>query len=313
MCNLFRYPFRSGFLPFCERKDMPVAGISELIYMNGSSQGRLWQLFILTNRRYKWFEKWIFEMHYNITVNAGNMSKRNLLIASTSTVFEKPYLAYLTEELEQFYNDVDNIIFFPFARPGGISYDDYTALVSSFFSSLDKKVTGIHESDNMPETVNECDGIFAGGGNTFVLLNALYRYNLMDPLRKRVLAGIPYLGTSAGSNILGVSIQTTNDMPVVYPPSFAALAVVPFNMNPHYTDPDPDSKHMGETRETRIKEFLVFNDVPVAGLREGSYFIVSGNNMRLGGNHSVRIFERSKEPYEINPGSDVSFLLNEKE
>ncbi len=241
------------------------------------------------------------------------MSKRNLLIASTSTVFEKPYLAYLTEELEQFYMGVDKIAFIPFARPGGISYNDYTSLANNFFSSLGKKIIGIHESDDMPETLNECDGIFAGGGNTFVLLNALYKYKLMEPLRKRLLAGTPYLGTSAGSNILGISIQTTNDMPVVYPPSFAALEVVPFNMNPHYTDPDPDSKHMGETRETRIKEFLVFNDVPVAGLREGSYFIVSGNNMRLGGNHSVRIFERSKEPYEINPGSDVSFLLNENE
>ena len=237
------------------------------------------------------------------------MSKRKLLIASTSTVCGKPYLAYLTGELEQFFDGIDNIVFIPFARPGGISYDDYSDIARKFFSRLGKKLIGIHESDDMLETLNECEGIFTGGGNTFVLLNALYTHNLMEPLRKCVFAGIPYLGTSAGSNILGISIQTTNDMPVVYPPSFTALGAVPFNVNPHYTDPDPDSKHMGETRETRIKEFLVFNDITVAGLREGSYLIINDTKVKLGGDHSVRIFEKSKAPYELYPGSDFSFLL----
>ena len=237
------------------------------------------------------------------------MSKRKLLIASTSTVCGKPYLAYLTGELEQFFDGVDNIVFIPFARPGGISYDDYSDIARKFFSRLGKKLIGIHESDDMLEKLNECEGIFTGGGNTFVLLNALYTHNLMEPLRKCVFAGIPYLGTSAGSNILGISIQTTNDMPVVYPPSFTALGAVPFNVNPHYTDPDPDSKHMGETRETRIKEFLIFNDITVAGLREGSYLIINDTQVKLGGDHSVRIFEKSKAPDELYPGRDFSLLL----
>lgn len=241
------------------------------------------------------------------------MINRKLLIASTSAIYGKPYLDYLTEELDQLYNGIDNIVFIPFARPGGISYDDYSDIARKFFSKLGKKLIGIHEYDNMREMLNECEGIFTGGGNTFVLLNSLYKHKLVEPLRKCVLAGIPYLGTSAGSNILGISIQTTNDMPIVYPLSFTALGVVPFNINPHYTDSDPDSKYMGETREARIKEFLVFNNVPVTGLREGSYFIINDTEIKLGGIHSVRIFERSTKPYELYPGSDLLFLLNKNE
>ncbi len=139
------------------------------------------------------------------------------------------------------------------------------------FAKINKTVKGIHEFENPIEAVKQAKAIFVGGGNTFVLTYQLYKNNLIEVLQTAIKNGTPYLGTSAGSNICGLTIKTTNDMPIVYPPSFNALAIVPFNINPHYLDPDTGSKHMGETRETRIKEFHSFNTPPVVGLREGSW------------------------------------------
>ncbi len=236
------------------------------------------------------------------------MNQRKLLIASTSTVFGKPYLEYLKDEVIQHFLGSKSILFIPYARPGGITYDRYTQNARKFFAANGKKIKGIHEED--PQTaLSEAQGIFVGGGNTFVLLKTLYDQGLIEILQDRIKQGIPYMGTSAGSNILGKSIQTTNDMPIVFPPAFEALGAVPFNINPHYIDPDPRSKHMGETRETRINEFLEFNDTLVAGLREGSYFLVNGDQIRLGGPLPVRIFEKGKEPRELDPDEDFSFLL----
>ena len=238
------------------------------------------------------------------------MNQRKLLIASTSTIFGKPYLEYLKDEIILHFSASDAILFIPYARPGGITYDQYTQTARKFFAANGMKLKGIHEED--PQiALTEAQGIFVGGGNTFVLLKTLYDQGLIEILQDRIKQGIPYMGTSAGSNILGKSIQTTNDMPIVYPPAFEALGAVPFNINPHYIDPDPQSKHMGETRETRINEFLEFNDTLVAGLREGSYFLVNGDQIRLGGPLSVRIFEKGKEPRELGPEQDFSFLLNE--
>jgi dipeptidase E len=233
---------------------------------------------------------------------------KNLIIASTSTIHGSDYLEYLLDELSVFFKLVDDILFIPYARPSGISHDDYTNKVQEAFLKINKTVKGIHEFENPVEAVTQAKAIFIGGGNTFVLLNQLYKNQLMEPLKKAVQNGTPYLGTSAGSNICGLTINTTNDMPIIYPPSFKALGLVPFNINPHYLDPIPNNKHMGETRETRIKEFHEFNTQPVIGLREGSWLIVKDDSIILKGRLSARIFEYNKTPFEVETETELNTL-----
>ena len=233
---------------------------------------------------------------------------KNLITASTSTVYGGEYLDYITDEIAELFKDTEEVIFIPYARPGGISHDEYTEKAAKAFSKIGKKLVGLHTFDNPVEALKNAKGAFTGGGNTFVLVSALYRLELMQPLREAIFNGLPYLGTSAGSNICGVSMQTTNDMPIVYPPSFKTLGVIPFNLNPHYLDPDPISKHMGETRETRIAEFHTQNTVPVVGLREGSWLRVKGEEIILKGELKARVFEQNKEPYEVESGTKFSNL-----
>ena len=233
---------------------------------------------------------------------------KQLLIASTSTVHGSDYLDYLLEPLKIHFKNVETILFIPFARPGGISHEGYTKIVKLAFSKIDKSVRGLHEFENPKEAINTAEGIFTGGGNTFVLVDQLYKINIMDTLKTAIESGTPYVGTSAGSNICGLTIGTSNDMPIAYPPSFNTLGVIPFNINPHYLDPNPNSTHMGETRETRIQEFHHFNSQPVIGLREGSYLEVLGSKITLKGPLNARVFKKNKMPYEIQPESDVSNL-----
>lgn len=233
---------------------------------------------------------------------------KHILIASTSTIHGSGYLEYLLEELEVFFKDASEILFIPYARPGGISHDEYTKKAAEAFSKINKSVRGIHEFDDPIAAVKEADGIFTGGGNTFVLVNQLYKNNLLEPIKEAIKNGTPYLGTSAGSNICGLTVNTTNDMPIVYPPSFKALGLIPFNINPHYLDPDPNSTHKGETRETRIKEFHAYNTPPVVGLREGSWLEVQDDSIVLKGNLQARIFEYNKEPYEVESGIELNIL-----
>jgi len=233
---------------------------------------------------------------------------KNLLIASTSTLHEGDYLDYLLPELSLHFKDAATILFIPYARPGGISHDDYTTKVSEAFAKINKSVKGIHEFENPEEALQNASGIFTGGGNTFLLVSQLYKYKAMQALADALKTGIPYLGTSAGSNITGLTMQTTNDMPIVYPPSFQTLGMIPFNLNPHYLDPDLNSKHMGETRETRIKEYHAFNSVPVLGLREGSWLDVKGDQIILKGNLTARLFRQNQLPEEVEAGSDLSYL-----
>lgn len=224
---------------------------------------------------------------------------KNLLLASTSTVHGSGYLGYLFDVLEEHFRNCNTITFIPFARPGGISHEAYTEKTRKAFKQLGKEVVGIHETNNAANTISEAEAIFTGGGNTFVLVNQLYKLSLIGALKEVLTNGTPYLGTSAGTNICGQTIGTTNDMPIVYPPSFEVLKMVPFNINPHYLDPNPDSTHMGETRETRIGEFHQFNELPVIGLREGSYLSVKGDVITLKGLHSARWFEANQTPIEI--------------
>ncbi|MCQ4141385.1 dipeptidase PepE [Chryseobacterium sp. EO14] len=226
----------------------------------------------------------------------------NIILASTSTLFGGAYLEYLREELIKLYDGIDEIIFVPFARPGGISHDDYTAKARSFFETINIKVKGLHEFEDKTQAINSAKAFFTGGGNTFLLVKTLHEEGLMNVLKENVESGKPYLGCSAGSNIGGQNMKTTNDMPIVYPPSFDCMGLVPFNINPHYLDPNPELKHNGETRETRIKEFLTQNDLKVVGLREGNWIRRMGDKITVEGNELTRIFEKDKEPYEIEAG-----------
>ena len=233
---------------------------------------------------------------------------KNLLIASTSTLHDGEYLDYLLPELAIHFKDVKTLLFIPYARPSGISHKAYTSKVSEAFAKIHIKVKGIHEFENPSQAIQNAEAIFTGGGNTFLLVSQLYRYNLMSLLTETLKKGTPYLGTSAGSNITGLTMQTTNDMPIIYPPSFQTLGMVPFNLNPHYLDPDANSKHMGETRETRIKEFHQFNSLPVLGLREGSWLDVKGEKIILKGDLQARLFRQNQNPEELPTGSDLSSL-----
>ncbi|TXE07163.1 dipeptidase PepE [Seonamhaeicola algicola] len=233
---------------------------------------------------------------------------KNIIIASTSTIHGSGYLEYILDELTLLYKDTEEILFVPYARPSGITHDAYTEIATKAFIKINKRIVGLHTFKNPIEAVQNAQGIFVGGGNTFVLTNMLYKNNLINVLSQVVNKGTPYLGTSAGSNICGLTIRTTNDMPIVYPPSFDALKLVSFNINPHYLDPDSKSKHMGETRETRIKEFHKFNTQPVVGLREGSWLQVKNNTITLKGNLSARIFEVNKTPYEVETGTKLNDL-----
>lgn len=233
---------------------------------------------------------------------------KNLIIASTSTLHAGGYLEYLLPELLVHFKNVKTLLFIPYARPSGISHENYTSKVSEAFAKINITVKGIHEFESPTEAIKNAEAIFTGGGNTFLLVSQLYRYNLMTLLTETLKNGTPYLGTSAGSNITGLTMQTTNDMPIIYPPSFQTLGMIPFNLNPHYLDPDINSKHMGETRETRIKEFHQFNSLPVLGLREGSWLDVKGNKITLRGDLSARLFKQNQNPEELETGSDLSFL-----
>lgn len=233
---------------------------------------------------------------------------KNCIIASTSTLHGGSYLEYLLPELSSHFGSCSQILFIPYARPSGISHDEYTEKVAQAFASIGIKVKGIHEFDDPQNAIREAQGIFTGGGNTFVLVSQLYKNNVMQLLSDTIKNGTPYLGTSAGSNICGLSMQTTNDMPIMYPPSFQTLGIIPFNLNPHYLDPIPDSTHMGETRETRIKEFHAYNSLPVLGLREGSWLEVKGATVKLKGELTARLFLPQQEPVELESGSDLSDL-----
>lgn len=238
-----------------------------------------------------------------------NLPLTNLLLISTSTTYGTGYLEHAEEEVKALLAGKSSILFIPYARPGGISHKDYTAKVREAFENWGITVTGVHEYDDAVKAVNEAEAVFIGGGNTFVLLRNLYANQLIKPLQERVQKGMPYMGTSAGTNVAGRTIGTTNDMPIVHVKSFDALQLVPFNINPHYQDPTEGSTHMGETRETRIAEFHHHNRQPVVGLREGSMLRITGDKISLKGPLSARVFLQGEKPMEFKAGDDIQFLL----
>ncbi|MCL6218441.1 dipeptidase PepE [Zunongwangia pacifica] len=230
------------------------------------------------------------------------------ILASTSTLHGQGYLEYLIPHLNELYGNDKEILFIPYARPGGISHDEYTQNAKEAFKKTNLSVRGIHEFKNAAEAIEKAEGIFTGGGNTFLLVSELYRNGIIDLLKQAIKNGTPYMGTSAGTNIGGLTMGTTNDMPIVLPKSFKTLGLVPFNINPHYLDPDVNSTHKGETRETRIKEFHHFNSQPVVGLREGSWLELDKNEVFLRGKLSARIFKCSEDPYEVETGTKLTNL-----
>lgn len=234
---------------------------------------------------------------------------KKLIIASTSTLHGGGYLEYLLPTLQKHFTGCTSLLFIPYARPGGITHEAYTSKVAETFKTIGISVRGVHEFDDPVAAVADAEALFTGGGNTFLLVTQLYKTSVMDALRNAVNTGAPYLGSSAGSNICGLTMQTTNDMPIIYPPSFDTLGFVPFNLNPHYLDPQPGSTHMGETRETRIKEFHVFNTQPVLGLREGSWLEVNGNEITLRGELTARLFRQGQEPVELEAGSELNEIF----
>lgn len=235
--------------------------------------------------------------------------KRNLLLISNSTLHGSGYLDHCADEIQNFLGDIKTTLFIPYARPGGMTHEEYTDAARERFEKMGIKLTGINEYPNPKEAVKNAEAIFIGGGNTFVLISQLYKQDVIEDIRKKVSEGMPYIGTSAGSNVACKSVKTTNDMPIMYPPSFDALNFVPFNINPHYLDSDPNSTHKGETRETRIKEFHFYNDEYVVGLREGAMLHVVDNKITLKGTTGARIFKKNEEPQEFKPGDELGFLL----
>lgn len=231
---------------------------------------------------------------------------RKLIIASTSTLYGGDFLDYLLPTLSEHFKEVATITFIPFARPSGITHDAYTQKAAKAFEKINKKVIGLHTFDNPLEGLQQAEAFFVGGGNTFLLVKQLHELQLINPLKTAIDNGTPYLGCSAGSNITGLTMGTTNDMPIVQPPSFQTLGILPFNINPHYLDPIEGIQHMGETRATRIHEFHQFNPQPVLGLREGSWLDVKGEQILLKGDLSARLFRKNETPTELPTGSDLS-------
>jgi len=230
------------------------------------------------------------------------------MLVSTSTLHGSGYLDHCAEEMVSFLGpSIGRVLFVPYAL---FDREAYAAKARSRFEAMGYGLDSVHDFPGGPVgAIEQADALFIGGGNTFRLLDVLWREALVEPIRRRVKAGMPYLGTSAGSNVACPSIRTTNDMPIVEPPSFAALDLVPFNINPHYQDPTPGSTHMGETREQRIAEFHEENTPPVVGLREGAWLLTEGPALVLRGVNGARLFRRGEAPAELPSGSRLDFLL----
>ena len=231
---------------------------------------------------------------------------RRLVLISTSTVFGTRYLEHAYPELRDALGGVARVLFIPYALQ---NRDGYVAKARPAFEEMGYGLDSLHEGSDPRRAIETAEAVFCGGGNTFRLLKALSEMGVLPLIRRRVAEGMVYSGASAGSNLAGPTIRTTNDMPIVEPPSFDALSLVSFQINPHYLDPAPDSTHMGETRETRIREFHEENETPVVGLREGAILRVEGESVLLKGVAGARIFRRGQEPVEVNPVAEIGPLL----
>lgn len=239
------------------------------------------------------------------------MSKdMRLLLISNSTNAGEEYLSWPLKAIETFLKGMKSVVFVPYAGVT-FSYDEYVDKVQKRFSAFGVEVKGVHNGDPK-KNIEDAEAIVVGGGNTWRLLLEMQENGLIEPIRQRVQSGTPYVGWSAGSNVTCPTIRTTNDMPIVEPHSFNALGLVPFQINPHYLDANPEG-HAGETREDRIREFIELNrEMYVVGLREGCYLEYGQGELKLVGERGARIFKYDTEFREVRPGDDLSFLLKRR-
>jgi dipeptidase E len=225
---------------------------------------------------------------------------KRILLISNSTLYGSGFLDHAEGEIRDFFGKIGRVLFVPFAL---FDRDAYAAKTRTRFNAMGYELDSIHEAPDKKQAVKDAAAIFIGGGNTFRLLKGLYDSEILSLIREQVEAGMPYVGSSAGSNVAAPTIKTTNDMPIVEPRSFQALNLVSFQINPHYLDPDPDSKHKGESREERILQFLEENDTAVVGLREGAMVRLDEGATILKGSTGARIFRRGRQPIEVKPGT----------
>jgi dipeptidase E len=240
-------------------------------------------------------------------MSEDNDSNKRLLLISNSTLHGSSYLDHAEGEIRDFLSAVKRVLFIPYAL---YDRDAYSNLARQRFKAMGLELESAHEVADPRQAVKDAEAVFIGGGNTFRLLKALYDFDLLLPIRQKVAEGMPYIGSSAGSNVACPTIRTTNDMPIVQPPSFAALGLVTFQINPHYLDPDAHSTHKGETREERIIQFLEENPTPVVGLREGAMLRVAQRSIELKGVSGARIFRRGHEPVEFKSGESLNHLVS---
>ena len=235
---------------------------------------------------------------------------KNLLLLSNSKVEGFDYLGYAENSIQEFLgNKVNHCVFLPFAAVT-FSFDDYLNIVAERFAKFGCHVSSVHNAESPVKAVKEAEALVVGGGNTYQLLEEIYENELIEPIRENVLNGTPYIGWSAGSNLACPSIKTTNDMPIVFPPSFDALNLIPFQINPHYTEAMPPG-HKGETRSDRINEFLVRNEnMKVVGLPEGCLLKIENGHLKLVGEKVIKLFQSGQKVSEFKSGDNIDFLLN---
>jgi len=249
-----------------------------------------------------------FAAHLSGSSTPTDATKRRCLLISNSTMHGGGYLDHCAAEIRDFLlGSRKRVLFVPYALA---DHAAYAAKARAAFGALGHDLFSAHEDADPTLLLEHAEAVFVGGGNTFRLLDALYRTKLLTAIATRVFAGMPYIGSSAGTNVATLSIRTTNDMPIVQPPSFLAMRLVPFQINPHYLDPDPNSKHMGETREERLRQFHEEHDTPVLGMREGCMLRVEGEAMELRGTTNARLFRRGRPAEEFAPVCDLSFLVH---
>lgn len=229
-----------------------------------------------------------------------------VLLISNSTLYGSGYLDHAESEIRSFLRGVRSVLFVPYAL---YDRDAYASMAQKRFEKMGYALESIHTASDPRQAVNSAESIFVGGGNTFRLLKALYDNYVLDAIRERVKNGIPYIGSSAGANVAGPTIKTTKDMPIVQPPSFYSLGLVPFQISPHFLDPDPNSRHMGETQEERILQFLEESSTTVAGLREGAMVLAENDSYTLKGTSGARIFRKGQTPVEAKPGDNLDHLF----
>lgn len=225
------------------------------------------------------------------------------LLISSSRVFGSGYLDHAEAAIREQLAGINRVLFIPHALA---DRDAYTETARTRFVTTGFELDSLHGAADPRAAVEAAEAVFVGGGNTFRLLKALNDLGVLQPLRARALAGIPYVGSSAGTNVACPTIRTTNDMPIVEPSSLTALGLVRFQVNPHYLDPVSNSQHMGETREERLLQFLEEHDVPVVGLREPSMLRIQDGGATLLGSAPARIFRRGAAPFEVSPGARLS-------